>query len=131
MKKWLNFIVPSYFFCNTIDWKFDSNSKWKNSKWILWIEKLRPYILDYSKMNTPDHFLDGSSIRKPIFNFKRSLNMSSEDSVSFITFSQPFAKDYLENLEQNLRAALLFEKNNFLVLGTDVTELMQNYFSLH
>lgn len=73
------------------------------------------------------------SARRPILNFRRSLNTSSEDSAASRTNTQSFAKDYVESLHQNSRATLLFGKNNVLVLPAkaDVTEPMPGYLSLH
>ncbi|KRT85017.1 hypothetical protein AMK59_2983, partial [Oryctes borbonicus] len=111
-----------------------------------------PCALDYSRTKTPDHFwtdppadelvqrhrISSSrstppSVRRPMLNFKRSLNTSSEDSANTRSASQTFAKDYVESLHQNSRATLLFGKNNVLVLpsNADVTEPMPGYLSLH
>lgn len=71
-------------------------------------------------------------MRRPIPNFRRSLNTSSEDSTSRCT-TQHIAKDYVESLHQNSRATLLFGKNNVMVLPAkaDQTEPMPGYLSLH
>ncbi|XP_025837665.1 small G protein signaling modulator 2-like [Agrilus planipennis] len=110
-----------------------------------------PCALDYTRTKTSDHFwtdppadeliqrhrissvqIMPSSIRRPIPNFKRSLNTSSEDCSSRIS-SQYIAKDYVESLHQNSRATLLFGKNNVLVLPnkSDCVEPIPGYLSLH
>ncbi|KAL1501277.1 hypothetical protein ABEB36_006628 [Hypothenemus hampei] len=73
------------------------------------------------------------SVRRPILNFGRSLNTSSEDSTISRNNSPHIAKDYVESLHQNSRAALLFGKNNVHVmpLKAEVTEPMPGYLSLH
>ncbi|CAG9770806.1 unnamed protein product [Ceutorhynchus assimilis] len=73
------------------------------------------------------------SVRRPILNFGRSLNTSSDDPLLSRNNSQHIAKDYVESLHQNSRAALLFGKNNVLVMPAkdDVTEPMPGYLSLH
>ncbi|XP_030747577.1 small G protein signaling modulator 1-like [Sitophilus oryzae] len=73
------------------------------------------------------------SVRRPILNFRRSLNTSSEDTFVSRSTTQHLAKDYVESLHQNSRAALLFGKNNVLVMPAkdDVTEPMPGYLSLH
>ncbi|XP_060533467.1 small G protein signaling modulator 2-like isoform X4 [Cylas formicarius] len=72
-------------------------------------------------------------VRRPILNFRRSLNASSEDSMVCRTSTQHIAKDYVESLHQNSKAALLFGKNNVLVMPVkdDVTEPIPGYLSLH
>lgn len=55
-------------------------------------------------------------VRRPILNFGRSLNTSSDDSLATRNNSQHIAKDYVESLHQNSKAALLFGKNNVLVM---------------
>lgn len=72
-------------------------------------------------------------VRRPILNFRRSLNTSSEDTGSNRNSTQYFAKDYVESLHQNSRATLLYGKNNVRVLpaNSDVTEPMLGYLSLH
>ncbi|KAF2897510.1 hypothetical protein ILUMI_08666 [Ignelater luminosus] len=107
-----------------------------------------PCALDYSRTKTADHFwtdppadelvqrhrISSShstppSMRRPIPNFRRSLNASSEDSTTRCITQQ----DYVESLHQNSRATLLFGKNNVLVLPAkaDQTEPMPGYLSLH
>lgn len=73
------------------------------------------------------------SARRPILNFRRSLNTSSEDSITSRTATQHIAKDYVESLHQNSRATLLFGKNNVLVLppNSDFKKPMPGYLSLH
>ncbi|KAJ3651812.1 hypothetical protein Zmor_017821 [Zophobas morio] len=111
-----------------------------------------PCALDYSRTKTPDHFwtdppadelvqrhrISSSHstpppVRRPILNFRRSLNASSEDSITNRTTTQHLAKDYVESLHQNSRATLLFGKNNVLVLpvNADVSQPMPGYLSLH
>lgn len=97
-----------------------------------------PCALEYSRAKTPDHYWTDPpadelvqrhrissghptppTCRRPMFNFKRSLNTSSEDggSGSFKSSSSvSAAKDYVESLHQNSRATLLYGKNNVLVL---------------
>lgn len=97
-----------------------------------------PCALEYSRARTADHFWTDPpadelvqrhrissghptppTCRRPIFNFKRSLNTSSEDGStgSFKSASSvTAAKDYVESLHQNSRATLLYGKNNVLVL---------------
>ncbi|KAK4877826.1 hypothetical protein RN001_010332 [Aquatica leii] len=110
-----------------------------------------PCALDYSRTKTADHFwtdppadellqrhrISSSHstpppVRRPIPNFRRSLNTSSEDSSSRCT-TQHIAKDYVESLHQNSRATLLFGKNNVLVSPPKAghTEPMPGYLSLH
>ncbi|XP_044261226.1 small G protein signaling modulator 2-like [Tribolium madens] len=111
-----------------------------------------PCALDYSRTKTPDHFWTDPpadelvqrhrissghstppSVRRPILNFRRSLNASSDDSIANRTNTQHLAKDYVESLHQNSRATLLFGKNNVLVLpvNADVSQPMPGYLSLH
>ncbi|RZC32861.1 small G protein signaling modulator 1, partial [Asbolus verrucosus] len=111
-----------------------------------------PCALDYSRTKTPDHFWTDPpadelvqrhrissghstppSVRRPILNFRRSLNASSEDSMASRTTAQHLAKDYVESLHQNSRATLLFGKNNVLVLPVkaDISQPMPGYLSLH
>ncbi|XP_072934410.1 small G protein signaling modulator 2-like [Epargyreus clarus] len=75
------------------------------------------------------------SVRRPILNFRRSLNASSDDSGSVSTgtgsTTASSAKDYVESLHQNSRAALLYGKNNVKVQPKDVEEAMPGYLSLH
>ncbi|KAJ0173087.1 hypothetical protein K1T71_011263 [Dendrolimus kikuchii] len=75
------------------------------------------------------------SVRRPILNFKRSLNASSDDASSSNTGTgKPVgstAKDYVESLHQNSTAALLYGKNNVRVQPKDVEEPMPGYLSLH
>ncbi|XP_063628709.1 small G protein signaling modulator 2-like isoform X1 [Cydia splendana] len=75
------------------------------------------------------------SVRRPILNFGRSLNTSSDDSGSAntgaINAGGSTAKDYVESLHQNSRAALLYGKNNVRVQPKDVAEPMPGYLSLH
>lgn len=73
------------------------------------------------------------SVRRPILNFRRSLNASSEDSHSNRNATQHIAKDYVESLHQNSKATLLFGKNNVVVLpvNADVAQPMAGYLSLH
>ncbi|XP_037033579.1 small G protein signaling modulator 1-like isoform X1 [Bradysia coprophila] len=114
-----------------------------------------PCALDYSRTKTIDHFWSDPpadelvqrhrissghptppTVRRPIFNFKRSLNTSSEDgSGSTGSFksnsSVSVAKDYVESLHQNSRETLLYGKNNVFVLPKDVSEPMPGYLTLH
>ncbi|XP_066255569.1 small G protein signaling modulator 1-like isoform X1 [Euwallacea similis] len=111
-----------------------------------------PCALDYSRTKSVEHFwtdppadelvkmhrISSShstppSVRRPILNFGRSLNTSSDDPLLSRNNSQHLAKDYVESLHQNSRAALLFGKNNVLVmpLKDEVTEPMPGYLSLH
>ncbi|CAH0713729.1 unnamed protein product, partial [Brenthis ino] len=75
------------------------------------------------------------SVRRPILNFRRSLNASSDDGsannsgAGNATVSS--AKDYVESLHQNSRATLLYGKNNVRVQPKDVEEPMAGYLSLH
>ncbi|XP_049879211.1 small G protein signaling modulator 2-like [Pectinophora gossypiella] len=75
------------------------------------------------------------SVRRPILNFRRSLNASSDDGSAITTgtgnASASGAKDYVESLHQNSRAALLYGKNNVRVQPKDVEEPMPGYLSLH
>ncbi|XP_038215530.1 small G protein signaling modulator 2-like isoform X2 [Zerene cesonia] len=75
------------------------------------------------------------SVRRPILNFRRSLNASSDDSVATSVGSgnaaTSSAKDYVESLHQNSRATLLYGKNNVRVQPKDVEEPMPGYLSLH
>ncbi|CAG9559124.1 unnamed protein product [Danaus chrysippus] len=75
------------------------------------------------------------SVRRPILNFRRSLNASSEDSGAVSSASgntsSSTAKDYVESLHQNSRATLLYGKNNVRVQPKDVEEPMPGYLSLH
>ncbi|KAG6446796.1 small G protein signaling modulator 2 isoform X2 [Manduca sexta] len=75
------------------------------------------------------------SVRRPILNFKRSLNASSDDSSSASTVTgktgTSSAKDYVESLHQNSTATLLYGKNNVKVQPKDVEEPMPGYLSLH
>ncbi|KAH1018204.1 hypothetical protein HUJ05_006016 [Dendroctonus ponderosae] len=92
-----------------------------------------PCALDYSRTKSIEHFWtdppadelvkmhrisSGHStpppVRRPILNFGRSLNTSSDDSLVSRNSSQHIAKDYVESLHQNSKAALLFGKNNVL-----------------
>lgn len=97
-----------------------------------------PCALEYSKAKTNDHYYSDPpadelvqrhrissghptppTCRRPMFNFKRSLNASSEDGStgSFKSNSSvSVAKDYVESLHQNSRETLLYGKNNVLVL---------------
>lgn len=97
-----------------------------------------PCALEYSKAKTSDHYYSDPpadelvqrhrissghptppTCRRPMFNFKRSLNASSEDGStgSFKSGSSvSVAKDYVESLHQNSRETLLYGKNNVLVL---------------
>ncbi|KAJ8939383.1 hypothetical protein NQ314_011128, partial [Rhamnusium bicolor] len=94
-----------------------------------------PCALDYSRTKSHDHFWTDPpadelvqrhrissghstppSVRRPILNFRRSLNTSSEDTHASRSSTQHIAKDYVESLHQNSRATLLFGKNNVLVL---------------
>ncbi|KAJ8981940.1 hypothetical protein NQ317_002112 [Molorchus minor] len=104
-----------------------------------------PCALDYSRTKSQDHFWTDPpadelvqrhrissghstppSVRRPILNFRRSLNTSSEDTISSRSATQHIAKDYVESLHQNSRATLLFGKNNVLVMpvNADVSEPM-------
>ncbi|KAH9631166.1 hypothetical protein HF086_006744 [Spodoptera exigua] len=75
------------------------------------------------------------SVRRPILNFKRSLNASSDDGASSNTgtgkAAGSSAKDYVESLHQNSTATLLYGKNNVRVQPKDVEEPMPGYLSLH
>ncbi|CAH1641146.1 unnamed protein product [Spodoptera littoralis] len=75
------------------------------------------------------------SVRRPILNFKRSLNASSDDGSSSNTgtgkTAGSSAKDYVESLHQNSTATLLYGKNNVRVQPKDVEEPMPGYLSLH
>ncbi|XP_037872308.1 small G protein signaling modulator 2 isoform X2 [Bombyx mori] len=74
------------------------------------------------------------SVRRPILNFKRSLNASSDDSSSVNTVTgkgTTSAKDYVESLHQNSTATLLYGKNNVRVQPKDAEEPMAGYLSLH
>ncbi|KAB0791167.1 hypothetical protein PPYR_02967 [Photinus pyralis] len=110
-----------------------------------------PCALDYSRTKTADHFwtdppadellqrhrISSSHstpppVRRPIPNFRRSLNTSSDESSNRCQ-TQHLAKDYVESLHQNSRATLLFGKNNVLVTPPKAgqTEPMPGYLSLH
>ncbi len=106
-----------------------------------------PCASDYSRTKTVDHFWSDPpadelvqrhrissghptppTVRRPIFNFKRSLNTSSEDgSCSTGSFksnsSVSVAKDYVESLHQNSRETLLYGKNNVLVLPVRINKI--------
>ncbi|KAJ2942782.1 hypothetical protein O0L34_g14969 [Tuta absoluta] len=75
------------------------------------------------------------SVRRPILNYKRSLNTSTEDGSAITTgptsVGSSSAKDYVESLHQNSRATLLYGKNNVRVQPKDVAEPMAGYLSLH
>ncbi|XP_063896565.1 small G protein signaling modulator 2 isoform X2 [Helicoverpa armigera] len=75
------------------------------------------------------------SVRRPILNFKRSLNASSDDGGTANTGTGKAvgssAKDYVESLHQNSTATLLYGKNNVRVQPKDVEEPMPGYLSLH
>ncbi|XP_075983891.1 small G protein signaling modulator 2-like isoform X2 [Anticarsia gemmatalis] len=75
------------------------------------------------------------SVRRPILNFKRSLNASSDDGSTVNTGTGKAggstAKDYVESLHQNSTATLLYGKNNVRVQPKDVEEPMPGYLSLH
>ncbi|XP_013168017.1 PREDICTED: small G protein signaling modulator 2-like isoform X2 [Papilio xuthus] len=75
------------------------------------------------------------SVRRPILNFRRSLNASSDDtsgsSAATGSATVSSAKDYVESLHQNSRATLLYGKNNVRVQPKDVEEPMPGYLSLH
>ncbi|CAG9857477.1 unnamed protein product [Phyllotreta striolata] len=111
-----------------------------------------PCALDYTKMRNQDHYWTDPpadelvqrhrissghstppSVRRPILNFRRSLNTSSEDSHSNRSSAQQIAKDYVETLHQNSKATLLFGKNNVLVLpvNSDLSKPIPGYLSLH
>ncbi|CAH1107596.1 unnamed protein product [Psylliodes chrysocephalus] len=111
-----------------------------------------PCALDYTRMKNHDHFWTDPpadelvqrhrissghstppSVRRPILNFRRSLNTSSEDSHTNRSSTQQIAKDYVETLHQNSKATLLFGKNNVLVLpvNSDLSKPIPGYLSLH
>ncbi|CAH1163281.1 unnamed protein product [Phaedon cochleariae] len=111
-----------------------------------------PCALDYSSMKSHDHFWTDPpadelvqrhrmstghstppSVRRPILNFRRSLNTSSEDTLTCRVSTQYLAKDNVESLHQNSRATLLFGKNNVLVLpvNSNLSEPIPGYLSLH
>lgn len=112
-----------------------------------------PCALEFTRAKTADHYWSDPhadelvqrhrissgnrtppSCQRPVINFKRSLNASSEDcsSGSFKSNSSASAaKDYVESLHQNSRATLLYGKNNVMVLPKDVYEPMPGYLSLH
>ncbi|KAK7598263.1 hypothetical protein V9T40_006498 [Parthenolecanium corni] len=110
--------------------------------------KVGPCALDYSKTRTPDQYWNDPpadelvqrhrissghttppSCRKTPINYRRTLHaVSSEDN----TRQNPVStKDYVESLHQNSRAALLYGKNNVLVLPKDMKEPIPGYLSLH
>lgn len=61
------------------------------------------------------------SVHRPILNFRRSLNTSSEDSMTNRGNSTTHvAKDYVESLHQNSRTTLLYGKNNVMVLPVSI-----------
>ncbi|XP_017774865.1 PREDICTED: small G protein signaling modulator 1-like isoform X1 [Nicrophorus vespilloides] len=111
-----------------------------------------PCALDYTRTKTQDHFWTDPpadellqrhrissghstppSARRPMLNFRRSLNTSAEDSTNNRTSTSHYAKDYVESLHQNSRATLLFGKNNVLVLPVNApgTDPLPGYLSLH
>ncbi|CAG9834204.1 unnamed protein product [Diabrotica balteata] len=111
-----------------------------------------PCALDYSRMKNHDHFWTDPpadelvqrhrissghstppSVRRPILNFRRSLNTSSDDVITNRSSTQQIAKDYVETLHQNSKATLLFGKNNVLVLpvNSDLSKPIPGYLSLH
>ncbi|XP_053617034.1 small G protein signaling modulator 2-like isoform X2 [Plodia interpunctella] len=113
-----------------------------------------PCALEYSKAKAPASFWSDPpadelvqrhrmsagtttppSVRRPILNFRRSLNASSDDSGSVNTGGSKAvgssAKDYVESLHQNSTATLLYGKNNVRVQPKDVEEPMPGYLSLH
>ncbi|XP_056630776.1 small G protein signaling modulator 1-like [Diorhabda sublineata] len=111
-----------------------------------------PCALDYSRMKNHDHYWTDPpadelvqrhrissahstppSVRRPILNFRRSLNTSSEDVITNRSATQQIAKDYVETLHQNSKATLLFGKNNVLVLpvNSDLLKPIPGYLSLH
>lgn len=98
-----------------------------------------PCALEYSRTKTPDHFWTDPpadelvqrhrissghttppSVHRPILNFGRSLNTSSEDSMANRGSTNHVAKDYVESLHQNSRATLLYGKNNVMVLPVSI-----------
>lgn len=109
-----------------------------------------PCALDFSRAKTPDYFwsdphadelvqrhrissgnVTNPSCGRPIINFKRSLNTSSDDvnGASFKSNSSvSAAKDYVESLHQNARATLLYGKNNVLVLPVSI-QVFSFFFS--
>ncbi|CAH2093890.1 unnamed protein product [Euphydryas editha] len=113
-----------------------------------------PCALEYSKAKAPAYFWTDPpadelvqrhrmsagtttppSVRRPILNFRRSLNASSDDgsvvNAGTANTSASSAKDYVESLHQNSRATLLYGKNNVRVQPKDVEEPMPGYLSLH
>ncbi|CAH1990743.1 unnamed protein product [Acanthoscelides obtectus] len=125
-----------------------------------------PCALDYTRMRSLDNFCTDppadelvqrhrissagvgggstppSNRRHPMQpNFRRSLNASSEDTLSSSCCSRSsahqlgIARDYVESLHQNSRATLLFGKNNVTVMpsnaSSNVQEPMPGYLSLH
>ncbi|CAH2052131.1 unnamed protein product, partial [Iphiclides podalirius] len=113
-----------------------------------------PCALEYSKAKAPTCFWSDPpadelvqrhrmsagtttppSVRRPILNFRRSLNASSDDTGASSTATGiatgSSAKDYVESLHQNSRATLLYGKNNVRVQPKDVEEPMPGYLSLH
>ncbi|XP_044738125.1 small G protein signaling modulator 2-like isoform X2 [Chrysoperla carnea] len=109
-----------------------------------------PCALEYSRTKTPDHFWTDPpadelvqrhrissghttppSVHRPILNFGRSLNTSSEDSMANRGSTNHVAKDYVESLHQNSRATLLYGKNNVMVLPKELNEPIAGYLSLH
>ncbi|CAG9104200.1 unnamed protein product [Plutella xylostella] len=75
------------------------------------------------------------TVRRPILNYRRSLNTSSDDTNNANAGGNnapgSTAKDYVESLHQNSRATLLYGKNNVRVQPKDVEEPMPGYLSLH
>lgn len=97
-----------------------------------------PCALEYSKAKTSDYYYSDPpadeliqrhrissgyptppTYRRPLFNYKRSLNTSSEDSKSS---SSSVAKEYVESLHQNNREILLYGKNNISLLPVKKTK---------
>lgn len=111
-----------------------------------------PCALDYTRAKTPEHFWSDPpadeliqrhrissgnptppSCRRPIMNFKRSLNSSEDGSTSSFKSNSTAtaAKDYVESLHQNSRATLLYGKNNVLVLPVcNIHDKVNNSFIL-
>ncbi|XP_056874308.1 small G protein signaling modulator 1 [Takifugu flavidus] len=104
-----------------------------------------PCALEYTKVKTADHFWTDPSAdelvqrhrihsghcrqdspsRRPALIQKRQSSGSMDDRPLM------WAKEYVESLHQNSRAALLFGKNNVLVQPRDDMEAIPGYLSLH
>ncbi|KAM9054847.1 small G protein signaling modulator 1 isoform 2-T2 [Megaptera novaeangliae] len=105
-----------------------------------------PCALEYTKMKTSDHFWtdpsadelvqrhrihslhlrQDSPTKRPALCIQKRHSSSSMDDRPSLS-----ARDHVESLHQNSRAALLYGKNNVLVQPRDDMEAVPGYLSLH